>query len=83
MLRGAKGIRDTTVDNCPSEDIPAGGGFIEKCPADSGTSWVRLSTTLNGGESAFDVDRSVLHLGQVRPYRCHHNGLPSRAQRRA
>jgi hypothetical protein len=59
MLRGAKGIRDTTVDNCPTEDVPSGGGFIEKCPADSGTSWVHLSTTLKGGESAFDVDRAV------------------------
>jgi G8 domain len=59
LLRGAKGIRDTTVDNCPTEDIPSGGGFIEKCPADSGTSWVRLASTLQKGALTFNVDRAV------------------------
>ena len=59
MLRGAKGIRDATVDNCPSEEFPIGAGLIEKCPADSGTSWVRLATTLAGKETSFLVDRAV------------------------
>ncbi len=43
-LRGAKGIRS---------------GPIAATPSDSGTSWVRLTTTLKGGESSFTVDRPV------------------------
>ena len=43
-LRGAKGIRLET---------------IETNPADSGTSWGRLTTTLEGGETSFTIDRSV------------------------
>jgi hypothetical protein len=45
-LRGAKGIR--------SENTP-----IAATPSDSGTSWVRLSDDLKGGEDAFHVDRPV------------------------
>ncbi len=44
MLRGAKGIRQ---------------GPIEANPADSGTSWGRLTKTLNGGESSLYIDRPV------------------------
>jgi hypothetical protein len=44
MLRGAKGIRT---------------GTIETNPADSGTSWGRLTTTLMGGETSFTVDRPM------------------------
>lgn len=43
-LRGAKGIRQ---------------GPIAANPADSGTSWVRLTDTLNGGEASFHVDRPI------------------------
>jgi hypothetical protein len=43
-LRGAKGIRQ---------------GPIDATPSDSGTSWVRLTDTLKGGESSFHVDRPV------------------------
>ncbi|MEO6828578.1 MAG: chitobiase/beta-hexosaminidase C-terminal domain-containing protein [Acidobacteriaceae bacterium] len=43
-LRGAKGIRPGPIDSTPS---------------DSGTSWVRLTDTLKGGESSFHVDRPV------------------------
>lgn len=43
-LRGAKGIRL---------------GTIETNPADSSTSWGRLTTTLEGGETSFTIDRSV------------------------
>ncbi|MBS1852431.1 MAG: G8 domain-containing protein [Acidobacteria bacterium] len=44
MLRGAKGIRS---------------GEIEANPADSSTSWGRLTTTLSGGETYFYLDRNV------------------------
>jgi hypothetical protein len=44
MLRGSKGIRQ---------------GAIEANPADSGTSWGRLTKTLNGGESSLYIDRAV------------------------
>ena len=44
MLRGAKGIRM---------------GTIETNPADSGTSWGRLTTDLHGGENSFTIDRAV------------------------
>jgi hypothetical protein len=43
-LRGAKGIRP---------------GPIDANPSDSGTSWVRLTDTLKGGETSFHVDRPV------------------------
>lgn len=43
-LRGAKGIRP---------------GPIDKTPSDSGTSWVRLTDVLKGGETSFHVDRPV------------------------
>jgi hypothetical protein len=43
-LRGAKGIRS---------------GPIAATPSDSGTSWVRLTTTLKKGDSSFTVDRPV------------------------
>lgn len=43
-LRGAKGIRS---------------GPIAANPSDSGTSWVRLTDTLKGGEMSFHVDRPV------------------------
>ncbi len=43
-LRGAKGIRP---------------GPIDATPSDSGTSWVRLTDTLKGGETSFHVDRPV------------------------
>jgi hypothetical protein len=45
-LRGAKGIR--------SENIP-----IAATPSDSGTSWVRLSSDLKGGEDILHLDRPV------------------------
>ncbi|MEO6964441.1 MAG: chitobiase/beta-hexosaminidase C-terminal domain-containing protein, partial [Acidobacteriaceae bacterium] len=50
-LRGAKGI-------CP--------GPIDSTPSDSGTSWVRLTDTLKGGETetSFHVDRPVPTWGQ-------------------
>jgi len=48
-LTGAKGIRT---------------GSIETTPADSGTSWVRLNETLNGGEPGFYVDRPVPTWGE-------------------
>ncbi|HEY3838038.1 MAG TPA: chitobiase/beta-hexosaminidase C-terminal domain-containing protein, partial [Bryobacteraceae bacterium] len=48
-LRGAKGIRS---------------GQIDAKPSDSGTSWVRLTDTLNGGEDSFDVDRPVTTWGE-------------------
>lgn len=48
-LRGAKGIRQ---------------GPIAATPSDSGTSWVRLTDTLKGGESSFHVDRPVPTWGQ-------------------
>jgi hypothetical protein len=47
-LRGSKGIRQVTA-----------GLQIADKPSDSGTSWVRLTTTLKGGESSFTVDRPV------------------------
>jgi len=49
-LRGAKGIRMGTG---PTPEA------IEDKPADSGTSWARLTTTLTGGETAFSIDRAV------------------------
>ena len=48
-LRGAKGIRS---------------GAIDARPSDSGTSWVRLTDNLNGGESSFHVDRPVCTWGE-------------------
>jgi len=50
MLRGAKGIR---LGPGPAPEP------IEMNPADSGTSWGRLTTTLNGGETSFTIDRAV------------------------
>jgi hypothetical protein len=47
-LQGAKGIRP---------------GPIDATPSDSGTSWVRLTDNLNGGEMSFHVDRPVLSWG--------------------
>jgi hypothetical protein len=44
MLRGAKGIRLAS---------------IEANPADSSTSWGRLTKTLQGGETSFTIDRPV------------------------
>jgi hypothetical protein len=49
VLRGAKGIRQ---------------GVIETSPADSGTSWGRLSKTLNGGEHSLYIDRAVPTWGK-------------------
>ena len=45
-LRGAKGIRPSTE-------------AIDANPSDSGTSWVRLTSDLKGGEDSFHVDRPV------------------------
>jgi hypothetical protein len=47
-LRGEKGIREVTKDL-----------QIADKPSDSGTSWVRLTTTLKKGDSSFTVDRPV------------------------
>ena len=44
LLRGQKGIRS---------------GAMDADPADSGTSWVRLTDTLNPGAQSFHVDRTV------------------------
>jgi hypothetical protein len=48
-LRGAKGIRPMDCTTNPHDCTPS----------DSGTSWVRLTDTLKGGESSFHVDRPV------------------------
>jgi hypothetical protein len=47
-LRGSKGIRPKTETMS-----------IDANPSDSGTSWVRLTDTLNGTETEFHVDRPV------------------------
>ena len=65
-LTGAKGIRT---------------GFIETKPADSGTSWVRLNETLNGGEPGFDQLLSRAHVGRGRSHRCHVYRLSPRSYR--